>query len=240
MLRGAILFFLLLFIAFVIYKAFPTINGHKNGVLASAIGAPSSLKTINETTKEEEIAQEQVELNTSTIAGGGTSPEAQEQQDESGTLATPSDPLKEGFTGNTAAFATGTDSCAAIVGCPDFATPPGKLPAALAGNISDNAPRPSFDPALQPATTARILQGLDDLNGFINFEAPALEERSDPQIQLPLSTLKADLQILTNEALVLERNPGLRSTITELQMNQIEANLAYLQKMHRKFEASTA
>ncbi len=229
MLRGAILFFLLLFIAFVIYKAFPTINGHKNGILA-AIGGPTAAKAINETTKEEEVAQEQVELTTSTIAGGATSPEAQGQQEESSALAAaPADLLKEGF-------ATSADACAAIAGCPDFATPPGKLPAALAGNISDNAPRPSFDPALQPATTARILQGLDDLNGFLNYEAPALEERSDPQVQLPLSTLKADVQVLTNEALVLQRNPGLRSTITELQMNQIEANLAYLQKMHRRFQ----
>ncbi len=228
MLRGAILFFLLLFIAFVIYKAFPTINGHKNGILAAAIGAPAAAKMVNETTKEEEVAQEQVELTTSTIAGGATSPEA--QQEESETLApAPADLLKEGF-------ATSADACVTIAGCPDFATPPGKLPAALAGNISDNAPRPSFDPALQPATTARILQGLDDLNGFLNYEAPSLEERSDPQVQLPLSTLKADVQVLTNEALVLQRNPGLRSTITELQMNQIEANLAYLQKMHRRFQ----
>ena len=120
--------------------------------------------------------------------------------------------------------------------CPDFATPPGKLPTALAGAISDNAPRPSYDPALEPTTTARILQGVDALRGFMNFEAPDLEERSDPQIQLPLSTLKADLQVLTNEALVLERNPGLRSTITQRQMDAIEANLDYLQQKHRKFQ----
>jgi hypothetical protein len=229
MLRGAILFFLLLFIAFIIYKAFPTVNGQKNGVLAEvAAVAASASGTVNETTEEETAAQEQVELNTSTITAGGATPEAarEEELQES----QPAEVTKEGFTN-----AVGND-CAAIVGCPDFATPPGKLPTALAGNISDNAPRPSFDPALQPATTARILQGLDDLNGFINFEAPALEERSDPQIQLPLSTLKADLQLLTNEALVLERNPGLRSSITQLQMNAIEANLAYLQKMHRRFQ----
>ena len=226
MLRGAILFFLLLFIAFIIYKAFPTVNGQKNGVLAEV--AASASGTVNETTEEETAAQEQVELNTSTITAGGATPEAarEEELQES----QPAEVTKEGFTN-----AVGND-CAAIVGCPDFATPPGKLPTALAGNISDNAPRPSFDPALQSATTARILQGLDDLNGFINFEAPDLEERSDPQIQLPLSTLKADLQLLTNEALVLERNPGLRSSITQLQMNAIEANLAYLQKMHRRFQ----
>jgi hypothetical protein len=199
MLRGAILFFLMLFIAFIIYKGFPTVNGHKEGPLAP---------TVNETTeKEKEEQQEQIEVTTSTVSSMDNQPRT------------------EGFAANMCTME-----------CPDFATPPGKLPTALAGAISDNAPRPSYDPALEPTTTARILQGVDALRGFMNFEAPDLEERSDPQIQLPLSTLKADLQVLTNEALVLERNPGLRSTITQRQMDAIEANLDYLQQKHRKFQ----
>jgi hypothetical protein len=77
---------------------------------------------------------------------------------------------------------------------------------------------------------------LDDLRGFENFEMPQLEERSDPNVQLPLSTLKGDVQTLMNEALVLQRNPGLRPSITELQMAEIQANLDYLQQVYRKFE----
>ena len=200
MMRGAILF-----IAFIIYKTFPTTNGQKPGPAVA-----SAKPTVNETTaQEKEDQQEQVEITTSTAVAP----------------AAPAGPAPvEGFSPN----------CLTME-CPDFATPPGKLPTALAGAISDNAPRPSYDPALEPTTTARLLQTLDALNGFKNFEMPALEERSDPQIQLPLSTLKADINTLTNEALVLERNPGLRSSITQRQIDAIEANLDYLQQQHRKF-----
>ncbi len=214
MLRGAILFFVMLFIAFIIYKAFPTVNGHKPG--------PLSTPTVNETTEQEkEDQQDQVEV-TSTVSSGAAAAAGEAAADAAGNTR-----QVEGFAPN----------CLTME-CPDFATPPGKLPTALAGDVSDNAPRLSYDPALEPTTTARILQGLDALRGFLNFEAPSLEERSDPQIQLPLSTLKADVQTLTSEALVLGRNPGLRSTITQRQMDAIEANLDYLQQMHRKFNTN--
>lgn len=215
MLRGAILFFLMLFIAFIIYKYFPTVNGHKPGPL---------VPTMNETTEQEkEDQQDQVEV-TSTVSSAGAAAAA---AGEGGADTMNSTKQVEGFSPN----------CLTME-CPDFATPPGKLPTALAGDVSDNAPRLSYDPALEPTTTARILQGLDALRGFLNFEAPALEERSDPQIQLPLSTLKADVQTLTSESLVLQRNPGLRTTITQRQMDAIEANLDYLQKMHRRFNTT--
>jgi len=195
--RAAIVFFLLLFVAFVIYQKFPQIQSH----------IPLNLEqTVNETTKEEDEAQKETGLITSTM------------------VASPSAPLKEGFENE------------ATPSCPQPAEVPGKLPTARIGAISDNAPRPSFDPALEPTTTARILTTLDALNGFVNFEAEELENRSDPQVQLPLSTLKADVETLTNESLVLQRNPGLRPSLTQLQMAEIEANLDFLQKQARAFE----
>jgi hypothetical protein len=133
---------------------------------------------------------------------------------------------KEGF----------VSGAAAAVPCAAPNDPPGGLPTAPYGGISENVPRPAFDPALQPTTAARVKSVLDDLRGFENFEMPQLEERSDPNVQLPLSTLKGDVQTLMNEALVLQRNPGLRPSITELQMAEIEANLDYLQQVYRKFE----
>lgn len=195
--RAAIVFFLLLFLAFVIYKKFPQIQAH----------VPLNLEqTVNETTEEEDEAQKETSLITSTM------------------VASPTAPLKEGFENSEEES------------CPQPAEVPGKLPTARIGAISDNAPRPSFDPALEPTTTARILTTLDALNGFMNFEAEQLENRSDPQVQLPLSTLKADVETLTNESLVLQRNPGLRPSLTQLQMAEIEANLDFLQKQVRAFE----
>ena len=124
----------------------------------------------------------------------------------------------------------------AAVPCAAPNDPPGGLPTAPYGGISENVPRPAFDPALQPTTAARVKTVLDDLRGFENFEMTQLEERSDPNVQLPLSTLKGDVQTLMNEALVLQRNPGLRPSITEQQMAEIQANLDYLQQVYRKFE----
>ncbi len=202
--RGAIVFFLLLFIIFIIYQRFSPVN----------IQEPETDDSISSSDEEEakeeakEEAQETQELATTTMAGGGS----------------PAPEIKEAF------------QSAPMQACPQPSNPPGKLPTATYGNISDNAPRPSFDPALEPTTKDRLLTTLDALKGFMDFEGVYMEERSDPQVQLPLGTLKADIQALTNEALVLQRNPGLRSSFTQLQIAEIEANLDFLQQQYRRFE----
>ena len=212
--RGAIVFFILLFLLFVIYQRFPSVaEHHPETITASAIPANTKNEKEEVQAQVQVQAQENVELAASSmISSPGT--------------GAPAD-VKEGF----------ADAVAIpVAACPQPSNPPGKLPTAIYGNISDNAPRPSFDPALEPTTRARILTTLDALNGFVNFEGAYMDERSDPQIQLPLTTLKADIQTLTNEALVLQRNPGLRSSITTLQINEIEANLDFLQKQYRNFD----
>jgi hypothetical protein len=79
-------------------------------------------------------------------------------------------------------------------------------------------------------TRSRILEVLERLKGFLAFQAPEIEERSDPSIQLPLMTARSDFKRLEAAANVLQRNPGIQPDITDLQMNEIEANLAYLQR----------
>ncbi len=174
--QGAILFFLLLFAVFFVYKAFPTVGLH--------------IYTKTEPTPETE---------------------------------TPSEPIEE------------EEAFVNPIPCPLPSDPPGSLPTATYGGMPDTIPRPAMDPTLEPTTRARIMQTLDDLRGFLNFEGDQLEEKSDPNIQLPLSTLKGDTQVLTNEAMVLQRNPGLRPTITGRQIAEIEANLDYLRQAWRRF-----
>ncbi len=130
---------------------------------------------------------------------------------------------------------SGSEAFANPVPCPKPSDPPGGIPTATYGGMPDTIPRPAMDPTLEPTTRARIMQTLDDLRGFLNFEGDQLEEKSDPNIQLPLSTLKGDTQVLTNEAMVLQRNPGLRPTITGRQIAEIEANLDYLRQAWRRF-----
>ncbi len=174
--QGAILFFLLLFAVFFVYKAFPTVGLH--------------IYTKTDPTPDAETPQELVEE-------------------------------EEAFVNP--------------IPCPQPSDPPGSIPTATYGGMPDTIPRPAMDPTLEPTTRARIMQTLDDLRGFLNFEGDQLEEKSDPNIQLPLSTLKGDTQVLTNEAMVLQRNPGLRPTITGRQIAEIEANLDYLRQAWRRF-----
>jgi hypothetical protein len=110
---------------------------------------------------------------------------------------------------------------------------PGSLPTGPYEQIARNNPVPFQEPALQRTNRARILKALDNVKGFLAFEAQEIEDKSDPAIQLPLATARGDFTRLESEARVLQRNPGLQPEMTELQIAEIEDNLAYLQRKVR-------
>ncbi len=101
------------------------------------------------------------------------------------------------------------------------------------GDIARVNTLPYRDPSLEAAPYARIAEVLESLKAFFAFEAKSLEKRSDPQIQLPLTTARADMVRLTDEVAVLKRNPGIGSMLTQGQVDDIQANLAYLQRQYR-------
>ena len=101
------------------------------------------------------------------------------------------------------------------------------------GQIGTFNSLPSIDPSLEKAKSARILNLQTTLQGFLNNEAPSLAERSDPAVVLPLTTARSDLNRLRNQVLVLKRNPGIDSNLTQEDVDEIEANLSYLQKEWR-------
>jgi hypothetical protein len=107
---------------------------------------------------------------------------------------------------------------------------PGPLPTAPYEQIGKNLPSPYQDPSLIKTNRQRILNTLELLKGFLAFQAQEIEDRSDPTIQLPLNTARADLQRLESEASVLQRNPGLTPHLTLMDIMGIEDNLNYLQK----------
>jgi len=118
--------------------------------------------------------------------------------------------------------------------------PASALPSAPFGSRSKGVPQPYKDPDTEPAKYIRILAVKEDLQAFFGFQASSLTDSGDPSIQIPLTRARADVSELVDVQSVLERNPGLPSRITNKQLNDIQANLRYLQAMLRDLEVSGA
>lgn len=101
------------------------------------------------------------------------------------------------------------------------------------GEIARVNTLPYKDPTLEAATYKRLAELLESLKGFLAYESKGLQQMSDPTVQLPLATARGDLQRLTDEVAVLKRNPGMGSVLTQGQADDIQANLAYLQRKYR-------
>lgn len=106
-----------------------------------------------------------------------------------------------------------------------LAPPPGQ-------SASVNA-QPPEDPALQKCDPRRIQSVYESLTTFFQTDAPGLQKLGDASVQLPMSTAKSDTARLKDELAVLQRNPGMESTLTQDDVNGVEANLGYLQKKWR-------
>ena len=101
------------------------------------------------------------------------------------------------------------------------------------------ASMPYRNPGTEPSRYINILSALQQFQAFFGFEAPALESECSPTVVLPLQTARADMGQLQTQSDVLERNPGIPSTITSKELAQMMSNLRYLQKMARKFNANS-
>jgi hypothetical protein len=115
---------------------------------------------------------------------------------------------------------------------------PGSLPIAPYEQIAAMSPLPYQDTTLIKANRQQLVSMLELLKGFLAFEAQEISERSDPTIQLPLNTARADFRTLQAEVEVLNRNPGLQPTITLSHLNEIASNLSYLQREVRLIGAA--
>ncbi len=113
------------------------------------------------------------------------------------------------------------------------ATLPGALPSAPYQQIAVSSPLPYQDTTMIKANRQQLVSLLEMMKGFLSFEAQELTDRSDPSIQLPLSNARSDFQILQNAVSLLNRNPGLQPNLTLSNLNEMSANLAYLQEQVR-------
>ncbi len=114
------------------------------------------------------------------------------------------------------------------------------LPSAPFSQRSKETPNPYRDPSLEPAKYIRILGVKENLQAFFGFQAPMLEDRADPSIQIPLTRARADMNELIDVQSVMERNPGLQSRITQKQLDDIQSNLRYLREILHDLESSGA
>ena len=107
------------------------------------------------------------------------------------------------------------------------------------GDIAKVNSLPYKDPAQETASYKSLSALKESLMSFMGFEFKGLQEQSDPAVQLPLSTLRSDYQRVSDETDVLKRNPGIDSQMTVNNLNEIQANLNYLQKKYRLSVNST-
>jgi len=110
---------------------------------------------------------------------------------------------------------------------------PGELPVAGYEQIGAMSPLPYQDTTLIKANRQQLVSLLEMVKGFLAFEAQEISEKSDPSVQLPLQTARSDFHVLQREVEVQNRNPGVQSTITLTNLNEMASNLAYLQQQVR-------
>jgi hypothetical protein len=115
---------------------------------------------------------------------------------------------------------------------------PGKLPASPYDQVSKSAPLPYQDATQQKANASQLQSLLEMLKGFMTFESHELADRSDPSIQLPLQTARADMQELQMQMDVVSRNPGVQPDMTLQHLHEVGSNLSFLQQKVRLFQTA--
>ncbi len=104
----------------------------------------------------------------------------------------------------------------------------GALPGAGLNTVPDTAPSMFQDPDTIKASTKDLQAAENAIGLFISQKVPQLEMRSDPTIQMPLSSLRADYSRLQGELAAMQRSPGLPSTLTMKDLEEIKGNFNYL------------
>ena len=113
------------------------------------------------------------------------------------------------------------------------------LPSAAAALAENNA-LPFNDPTEEKSTTQMLTVLKADMDGFSSSELPGLMEvgKNDPSVKLPVTRFKGDYQRVKDELLTVNNNPGLEPHITVADIQEMAANLRFLQRTYRTYSAS--
>ena len=115
---------------------------------------------------------------------------------------------------------------------------PGTLPFAPYGQTASVGSYQYQDPAQLPANLEQMKRLYEDIRSFLVFEGTSVSNSSDPTVSLPLSQLRADSRRLQQEAAVLDKNPGIQSSLTQQELADMEEGLTFLQRKIRLFQTS--
>ncbi len=114
------------------------------------------------------------------------------------------------------------------MGMPPSNQASGAPPAAGLNTVPSTAPSMFQDPDTINASIKDLQAAENAIGLFIQMKVPQLEMRSDPTIQMPISSLRADHTRLQGEIAAMSRNQGLPSTITMKDLEDIKGNFNYL------------
>ena len=109
------------------------------------------------------------------------------------------------------------------------------LPSAPISGLAESNSLPYQNPELEKSSFSQLKSLKDDMDGFASREFPHLENRSDPAIQLPATRFKGDYQRVKDELSVIARTPGLQPQLSIQDINDMAANLRFLQRTYRLY-----
>ena len=155
------------------------------------------------------------------------------------------DGLSEGFSGIATATAgsepvipKGVEPARLPIQAMPNAANPGGLPFGPYLQTASVGSYPYQDPSYQPAELNQMKQANEDVRAFLVFEGAQIADSSDPTVQLPLTQLRADSRKLQQEIAVLQKNPGVQSSMKQQDVADIQAALTFLQRKVRLFQTS--
>ena len=109
------------------------------------------------------------------------------------------------------------------------------LPEAPQNNLADVNSLPYQDPAMAKGSTEMLRQLKQDMDGFSTFELEKMPDVSDPAVKLPITQFKGDYQRVKDELMVVNRTPGVQTSLSVQKINEMAANLRFLQRTYRTY-----
>ena len=114
------------------------------------------------------------------------------------------------------------------------------LPVVYQDGLATTNSLPYDDPALEKSTRTMLSELKGDMDGFAQNELPGLLSvaSNDPSVTLPTTRFRGDYQRVKDEVLVIQRSPGLQPQLTIQDIDEMAANLRFLQRIYRTYSVN--